>query len=111
MKKLLIFVFIFLSSCSDWKIEQIVNSWNISSWNLEGTATPKVNIKQICDTAKIWERFKKLEEKFWEAIILSESDTWEKSSTISYYYWQIWWEMCMILVSKWEISSKNYLNL
>lgn len=111
MKKIVILFILFLFSCS-WEVEEETSfSWKIkNSWELDFISKSKENIKQICETAKIWERFFSLEEKFWDAVLLSKNEENWKSTT-TYYYWKVWWEMCMIFVSeKGEIVVKNYIR-
>lgn len=86
-----------------FKNEKVIlgNSWTTSSFT---------NIKQICETIKISEKFSLVEEKFWKAIFLSDATTDEKLKTSSYYYWKLWEDICIIMIEKWEIISKQYLD-
>lgn len=106
---IIIFTFFILTSCSTSNLQEVVNSGNTSSWTIE-TLTSKVNIKQICETIKIWNNLSFTEDKFWKAILISESDYWKGRIMSSYYYGNLWWEMCMFVIEKWSIISKNYIN-
>lgn len=97
MKKIVVFLFVFLFSCSiNEKDENISKEKNISS----------KNVKNICDSVSKWENFEDFEKKFWEATLLSQT-----SETSAYYYWDKTSEACTIYVSNWEVIDKVYVKI
>lgn len=66
------------------------------------------NAKQICDEINVWDKFSDLQEKFWQATLLTQTDLWEFWQSSSYYYWTLWQETCIIIEEKGEITAKQF---
>lgn len=59
-------------------------------------------IAKKCESITVWTSFEDLKKANWEPIELDESQ-WEV-----YYYWDIWNEICRIVIKDSKVSEKEY---
>lgn len=62
----------------------------------------KSEIAKKCDSITVWTSFEDLKKTNWEPLELEETE-WEV-----YYYWDLWNEICRIVIKDWKVSTKDY---